>query len=183
MVEIIAAGPFFPVLPVFVDWPGGAVRLHSGLGTLEWDGEDWHGVGALGTVSAPADAGTLAQLGMELTLHGLPEGIWSHADDPVRNRRIEVWIGCTTTPGGNVLAAPPFLAQQQLGAGFRIEEGADAFSAVLRAVFGPNERSVLAAFHSYEDQMAATAGADTAGRHLIFAEAEAGQLTWPETRT
>ncbi|MBU2979002.1 hypothetical protein [Alteromonas sp. C1M14] len=32
-------------------WPSGIVRFHNGLGTLRHDGENWYGVGELGSIS------------------------------------------------------------------------------------------------------------------------------------
>jgi hypothetical protein len=180
MLVILAAGPFYPVVLAHIDWPDDPVRLHSGVVTLEWDDEDWHGIGALGQIDAPEESVGLTQFGMALTLHGLPADIWGRADDLIRNRAVRLWVGCTTAPGGNVLAAPPFLAQQQFGDGFEITESVGDLAGVLSTAWGPSARSVLAAVHSYEDQIARFPG-DTAGRHLIFAEAEAGKLTWPET--
>jgi hypothetical protein len=181
MLDILSAGPFYPVLLVSIDWPVNPVRLHSGVGTLAWNGHNWHGIGTLGNISAPDEALGLTHFGLELSLHGVPSDIWARADDTIRSREVRIWVGCTTTPGGNVLAAEPCLAQQQFADGFEIEETPDGTAAILRTAWGPSARAVLAAVHSYEDQIARFPG-DTAGRHLIFAEAKAGKLTWPETK-
>lgn len=64
-------------LLVYVDWPGGAGRFWSGVGTLSYDGEDWAGAGELGSIDKVADSITKQDIGVELTLNYL--------DDDVRN--------------------------------------------------------------------------------------------------
>ena len=49
-------GVFHPVVLVWIDWPSGAVRAHSGRGPISWGGYTWDGVGGFGEVSVPAEA-------------------------------------------------------------------------------------------------------------------------------
>jgi hypothetical protein len=46
----IAAGSVIPALLVYLDFAGDPLRAWTGLGSIEWEGEDWLGLGNLGEV-------------------------------------------------------------------------------------------------------------------------------------
>lgn len=62
---------------VYLDFPGGAVRLWTGVGSLSYDSETWLGAGHLGSIDKVADSLEKDDIGVELTL--------DYLDDDLRN--------------------------------------------------------------------------------------------------
>jgi hypothetical protein len=65
---------------VFIDWPGGALRVWTGVGSISHDGHTWEGAGHLGHIDKVADSVDKNDIGVELTLNYL--------DDDLRNEVI-----------------------------------------------------------------------------------------------
>lgn len=175
-------GVFHPVVMVWLDWPGGEVRAHSGTGTIAWGGEDWAGVGAFGVLDVPAEAAGLFAVRAGLTLHGVPPAMAGLLGVPVRNRRAAVYAGVVTERAGNVLIGDPVevfsgymdARSQRIEAG----DGEISHSVRLEVASGPSARSAGSIHHTYEDQITRYPG-DTGGRHLIRARERAQKLQWP----
>lgn len=181
--EAMAAGPFFPVVLVFVDWPDAPVHAHSGVGVIEWDGAQWHGVGPYGAVEIPDEGGGLASRPANLRMVGLDDRLDDYLDAPVRNRRARILCGVVTERGGTELIGEPFeLFSGYVDAMRDLVEGADGElrrGVALQVASGPSQRSSAEIYHTPEDQ-ALFASWDTAGRLVLNAEAEAQRMTWPE---
>lgn len=175
-------GVFYPVLMIYLDWPDGAVRAHSGVGTIEWDGDAWLGVGEFGGIEIPAEAPGLAATQASLTLVGAPDDLFALLSAPIRNRHGEVLFAVTTEPGGNVLIGEPvsLFAGYMDAMRYRSRADDEITTSMVQVDLGsgPGARSMASVVHSYEDQIAQYPG-DTAGRHLINVEAEAENLSWP----
>lgn len=183
------AGPFHPVVMVYVDWPGDPVWAHSGIGTIQWDGASWHGVMPFGRVDLPEEMGGMASSRAALTLVGLaPDALEPVQQVHVRNRPGRVLVGAVDAPAGRFLVAPPVeLFAGYVDAGrFTIEEVGAGDQPDLRHGIrldlgvGPSARAGGSVYHSAEDQATAHPG-DTAGRHLIRIEAILEGQTWPST--
>lgn len=176
-------GIFHPVLMVYLDWPGGAVRAHSGAGTITWDGHNWLGVGQFGEVEIPGEAPGLAASNVSLSLLGVPPDIWDTLEAPIRNRPGRLWVALTTQPGGNVLVGEPidlFIGHMDaMRYRLRREDGGVSHAVQIDLGSGPGARSSSAVLHSLEDQADKFPG-DTAGRHLINVEAHAENEPWPK---
>ena len=104
----ITAGNFCPVVMVYLDWPDGPVRVHSNIGTITWQGEEWLGLGKFGGITSPEEGMGLAQSAAGLQLIGAPDEIDAYLDSPIRGRRGEIWFGVVTERAGNVLIGEPF---------------------------------------------------------------------------
>lgn len=176
-------GVFHPVVMVYLDWPGGAVRAHSGVGTITWGGHSWFGVGKFGEVEIPGEAPGLAASNVSLSLLGVPPAIWDTLSTPIRNRPGALWAALATKPGGNVLVGSPIsLFNGHMDAmryRLRREDGGVSHVVQVDLGSGPGARSAAAVLHSYEDQIAKFPG-DTAGRHLINIEAHVENEPWPK---
>jgi hypothetical protein len=175
------AGPFHPVVLVRVDWPGGVVRVHSGLGDLVWDSATWVGVGHHGELVLPEEGAGMAAAEGRMRLGGLPDDLDDHLDAAARGRDVDVWFGVVTERAGAVLAADPVLVFAGYVDGLSDEEVATP-EGLFRAIdvalgSGPPQRAATSAHHSYEDQITAFPG-DTAGRWTRAARANAGKLVW-----
>ena len=175
------AAPFHPVVLVYVDWPGGVVRVHSGVGTLTWGGFGWLGVGQAGGLTLPDEGRGLAQSAGVLRIGGLPDDIDAHLGQDVRGRAVDVWFGAVTARAGTTLVAEPVPVFTGYVDGMSDEEkatGEGVFRAIELAIAsGPSQRSATSAWHSYEDQITAYPG-DTAGRWVKAAVAQAGTVVW-----
>ena len=60
-----------PVYFVFVDWPGGAVYVHTGLNEIVFNGHTWYGVGSLGAIGQVTDDGNIGSHTLPLSLSGI----------------------------------------------------------------------------------------------------------------
>lgn len=177
--EAFARGAFHPVVLVLIDWPGDPVRVHSGVGTLTWAGEDWRGVGPLdGVIRLPAEGQGPASVEGEARLGGFDaqaDAILSQATE-ARGAACEVWFGAVTERCGTVLAGEPFRAFVGSVGAVGDEEswsGDDAMRAVMVGLEGgPSQRSRASAYHSDADQRRLDP-TDTAGRWCFAARANA----------
>lgn len=182
----IAGAVFHPVIMVWLDWPGGSVRAHSGVGAITWGGETWAGVGQFGAVSVPDEAmgGVPVEFSVSLTCD-LPE-LADYADAVIRQRPGAVYLGVTTTAGGNVLiGAPVSLAAGTMDVLVLRQEVersenqvVNLFTLTVTLTTGPGYRSAVAVSHSHENQSRAYPG-DTAGKMLVLATASAEKTLWP----
>lgn len=60
---------------VYLNWPSGAARFWSGMGQLSWNGFTWSGVGTLGAIDKIADSIEKTDIGVELSLNYLDDGV------------------------------------------------------------------------------------------------------------
>jgi len=151
---------FYPVIMVYLDWPAGELRMHSGVGTIDWDGEDWVGVGDFGSVALPEESFGLASSPAQLRLVGLPDDLDDKLEAPIRNRRGIIYFGVVTERGGNVLIGDPLAIydgyMDALSDTVEVSEE-DGTKKLLRGVrlslaSGPSQRSFAEVYHTYEDQ-------------------------------
>ena len=68
----VSADSLAPFFAVKLDFPEGAIRVWSGIGAIEISGEEYLGVGVLGTISAITETTQNAVQGVTLTLTGVP---------------------------------------------------------------------------------------------------------------
>lgn len=178
---------FYPVLFVWLDWPGAAVRAHSGVGTITWGGHNWTGVGHFGEVSLPEEAGSMVATEANLSLVADPAALDDYMGDAIRNLSGEVYIGVVTArpgeAGGTVLVSDPItvFSGTMDGMVMDVEPGDKGFTtkAVVSLITGPGARSDATIYHSDEDQARRYPG-DTAGRLVVLALARQQKLYWPE---
>lgn len=180
----------YPVLFAWLDWPGEAVRVHTGVGTLTWGGHNWTGVGLLGNIEIPPESHGVAALEAILALAGLPDTVEDFADDAIRNRTAALYLGALAErPGGYDGNQPGTLVGEptQLFIGLmdgltltvsQTDDGV-AHEARVTVMTGVEARSAASIYHTDEDQRRKYPG-DTAGRHVIMAMANAQKLRWPE---
>lgn len=179
----IAAGNFCPIVLVYLDWPGGAVRVHSNVGNLNFGGKTWLGIGSFGSISAPEETAGLAQNSASLQLIGAPDEMDDYLDSPIRGRAGEIWFGAVTERAGNVLIGAPF----RVFAGYmdamrdtmQMENGDVVRVITIDVANGPSQRLSASLFHTDEDQRRSHP-TDTAGRLVINSERRLDRLTWPE---
>ena len=181
-------GPFFPVCFAFLDWPDEPAYAHSGVGTIAWGGHDWLGVGVLGNVDIPPESAGIAAVEAMLSLAGVSADLEGYADDAIRNRTVELYLGVVAArpgdTGGTTLRGMPVELFAGTMDGLSIvaseAEGGVDHEARITVATGPSARSAATIYHTNEDQISRYPG-DTAGRLVILSYAKAQKLTWPET--
>jgi hypothetical protein len=167
-------GPFYPVVLLYVDWPGDVVRVHSGLGVISWAGHDWQGVGAIdGAITLPGEESGLASFEGILTLGGLPTEIDDYLRAASEGRDVDIWFGVVTERAGNVLVGEPFPAFLGAVSGVEDEQSVGARGISVGITPGPSQRAQGSGVHSDADQKAQFVG-DTAGRWTKAAFARTG---------
>ena len=182
------ADPFFTVGFAFLDWPDTPVYAHSGVGTITWGGHDWMGVGVLGDIEIPPESAGVAAVEAMLSLAGLSADIEDYADDEIRNRTVEIYLGTVAArpgdPGGTTLRGSPVSLFSGTMDGLSIlasrGESGVTHQAKIPVATGPSARSAATIYHTDENQRARHP-ADTAGRLVILSYARAQKTTWPES--
>ena len=179
----IAAGNFCPLVMVYLDWPDGAVRVHSNVGTISFGGDDWLGIGKFGGIEIPEESVGLAQQTAALRMIGAPDEMDDYLDSPIRGRMGEVWFGVVTERHGNVLIGEPFRAfagyMDAMRDSIEAADGGVTRIITIDVANGPSQRLSVSLFHTDEDQRR-THPDDTAGRLVINSEARQRRMTWPE---
>lgn len=177
------SGPyFFPAALVRIDWPGGVVRAHSGVGTIAWDGADWPGVGVLGGLDVPPEETGLARSLMTLTLIGAWGDLGAVlADAPdLRGRRVDLYQAVVTRASGAELIGAPWPVftgtVDRLRDLLRAIEGGVSRGVELVVSSGPSQQSRRALYHTDEGHQALHPG-DTLFRHLKGVAARRAALT------
>jgi len=181
------AGPFFTIGFAFLDWPDAPVYAHSGVGTIPWGGHDWIGVGKLGNIEIPPETSGVAAVEAMLSLAGMSAEIEGYADDEIRNRTVEIYLGAVAArpgdPGGTTLRGSPVSLFSGTMDGLTLmasrgDKGV-THAAQIPVATGPSARSAATIYHTDEDQRSRHP-LDTAGRLVILNYARAQKTTWPE---
>lgn len=178
-------GVFYPIIFVYIDWPGAAIYAHEKKGAISWGGQTWQGVGDFGAITVPAEQTGLAATSATMRLLA-GDDIYSVQDDTVRNRTAVVYSGLTTARDTTILIGDPV----EMFAGFidsmnfitEIVERSDSGQTTMQGIevgitSGPGARSKASIYHSEQDQSRAYPG-DTAGQHLAFNRDNLGMLSW-----
>ncbi|QDV34895.1 hypothetical protein [Tautonia plasticadhaerens] len=71
------ADVILPVWFVKLEFDSGDIRLHTSLGTINFDGESYTGAGAIGGIDTVEEDAELTRSTLKLTLRGLPNDIIS----------------------------------------------------------------------------------------------------------
>lgn len=150
----------FPISLVRIDWPDGAVEAHTGAGAISFDGGTFVGtlVGGenLGQISVPTESTGLRATEVSLTLYGPYSELLDRINPNATGRRVQMWAGATTTPGGNVLVGEPELVFSGAisGDGLPAPTNDGSSGLIIRAKAGTHGRVKGAIVHSNEDHQA-----------------------------
>lgn len=107
------AAPHVTILTfAYMDFSSGIIRVHNGIGTYTWGGQDWLGVGDFGAVSALEEGSDVSPYGITLTLSALDSTLIGvaltedyymrdaiiyigalSADDELLNTPLQMWAG------------------------------------------------------------------------------------------
>lgn len=177
----IVAGGFHPMLLVYLDWPGGAVRVHTGVGGLSWGGHTWLGTAGFGNVEIPGETSGPVPERAALTMVLAEEDFDATMGADIRGLDGVIYLTLTTERQGAVLIGEPF----EIFSGYMDgksetarREGAKLVNVIkVELGGGPGMRSVGTILHSDEDQRAAYPD-DTIGRLLINSPDRQRRIIW-----
>lgn len=179
------AGPFHPVVLAEAVLPDGALRTHSGLGTLVWSERDWTGTGHFGGLVLPPDGlGPARQPGSARVAADPARSAEIMAGaESFRGAAVTVWFGAVTERAGTTLIGAPVQMWVGTLGGLdwtEILSGQSVRSEIeAELVGGPSQRSYGATFHSWQRQRQIDP-TDTAGRWVgaAVARIEAEMRSW-----
>lgn len=76
------------------DFAGGTLRLHTGLGTLSWGGNDWTGAGDLASIDHVEEGMALSPYALRLMLSGINSQVSSEAmGENYYRRPVTLYLG------------------------------------------------------------------------------------------
>jgi hypothetical protein len=112
-----------PMLFVEMDFESGFVRVHNGIGTIQWGGHDWLGIGAFGSVSGMNETAELQRNTVTYTLTGIPNDLIAVAlGEHYQGRNARVYIGFFNITTKQ-LVGTPLLKESGLMDVSRVREG------------------------------------------------------------
>lgn len=120
----VIKGTLAPILLVDLAFDSGHVRLWSGLGTLNWGGYNWTGVGDLGQVTEIRETTLAVATGLTLSLSGIPASTIAIAlAEPYQGRPATLYLGAVDASGA-VVASPTVLYAGRMDV-MQINDGAE----------------------------------------------------------
>lgn len=140
------------ILLAEIDHPAGMARVHTGIGTIRFDGEDWYGVGIFGSVGPVTVSTETVIQEVTLDLSGVEpvEENLQFLNANVRTREARVWLAALNE-AGQIIREPFDLMQAQLD--YQTQEADDesgevTISIVARSGFYTLERALDEAWTS-----------------------------------
>lgn len=109
LVEALDQRVVEPIYFVFIDWPGGAIYTHTGLGPINYAGHIWEGVGYLGEIGPVECNSNVGSHSVNMKLSGIDSKVLLEVTTKnVVNRSVELHYGALDEDGRLVAAAPYF---------------------------------------------------------------------------
>ncbi len=89
-----------PLVFVKLEFDGGTVYAHNGVGTYTWDSQTWTGIGAIGLIGDLEESTELSPFGVQMTLNALDADLLATAEsEEVFNRPATIYIGLLDETG------------------------------------------------------------------------------------
>jgi hypothetical protein len=118
-----------PVFFALFDFQSGAVRVWSGIGTKSWGGNDYTGLGHLGTVAPIEETADVRANGVSFQLSGVPSALIATVlGDNYQGRTVKLWLGFLDS--ADAIIADPYLIFAGRMDNVEIDEGPE--TAVIR---------------------------------------------------
>jgi hypothetical protein len=106
MLAQLTAARIKPVLFLQMRFTDGESFMWSGIGTIQWNGQTWIGLGTLGTISPVEESSEIAATNVTFTLNQIPQDMIMRALGQVRQGNpVKLWFG-TLGDNNNVMADP-----------------------------------------------------------------------------
>src|ERR1700736_540313 len=89
-----------PAVFVRAQFATSTLHIWSGTGTMNWNGQNWTGVGTFGSVSPIEEGATVEAKGITLTLSGIDPNMLADALQEMQiGLPVTVWLGLLGTDG------------------------------------------------------------------------------------
>lgn len=126
----IEAGVVRPAFFVSAEFNSGSIYVWSGMGSIDWDGHTWLGVGTLGKISQIQETGELRANSVAISLSAIPSLMLSTVMAEIRQGLpCKVYL-VLFGDDGNIIDAPYEAFGGRIDTG-QIQEGADTSTAIL----------------------------------------------------
>lgn len=110
--ELIAAFDSDVVRPInfiYIDWPGGAVYAHNGVGTISYNGQVWLGLSSFADIGEVENNSNIGAHTVTLGISGIdPKALNEVVTKNVINRDVELHYGALDENGKIISAVPYF---------------------------------------------------------------------------
>lgn len=147
IVENFEAGVAYPFFAINLEFDSGDLRLWTGLGTLNYNGEVYTGTGELLDISPIEETSDISARGATLTLSGIPSSLVSTALQETYQGRIgTIYLGTFTPTRDSILKEDSDFILLESGGKIYIEE---------------NDKNLVEIFSGYIDQMNINEGPET----------------------
>ena len=152
MREAVTGSVFRPILFVYASFPDIEVRLWSGLGSIEWDGHTWLGMGSILGVEDITETTDSASQGISLQLSGMPSSLFEAAAlGNYQNRPAKVWLGALDE--SMQLIMEPYLFFSGVMDSDRVDENGETVTVTIFAESRLSDQLKSKVFrYSHEDQ-------------------------------
>ena len=115
-----------PLILCEMAFPSGTVRLWTGEGSIQWNGETWAGSGELVSFSPMPEVTDGSSQGVAIVLNGVDSGLLSDvANDPFQGSPVRIWLGCLDS-NGTVVGDPFQFFGGVMDKGMMRDDGASA---------------------------------------------------------
>lgn len=106
MQSVATADVVRPIVLVELQFDGATTRLWSGIGTLDWNSQEWNGAGQLLAIDRIEEPSEVKAVGTTITLNGVPSDIISLAlQEDYQGRVVKIYLGAFDE-AGDVIASP-----------------------------------------------------------------------------
>ena len=100
----LAASNIQPVYFAALQFTSGVSYFWTGIGVIHWNGHDWSGTGALGTVSDITQTDELSAENITLALSGiLSTNVSAALNECRQNNTVDVWLGLLADNGSLIV--------------------------------------------------------------------------------
>lgn len=98
MSAALTSANVIPILMVALDFSSGRMPVHTGVGSFEFSGMTFVGVGSLGSISSIEEGSELQAYGVEMKLRGIPNNVVSIAlGENYQGRDVWIWAATLNT--------------------------------------------------------------------------------------
>lgn len=142
IVEALEQRVVRPVRLIYIDWPGGAVYAHTGVGDIVFQGKIWYGTGSYGSVSDVELNSNIGSHTVTIGISGIdPKTLTEVVTQNVINREVELWYGVLDENWQLIDAAPYFYGRVSGTSITRYQDDAIAVQATSKTADWSKSRS------------------------------------------
>ncbi len=164
-------------LLAYADFPSGAIRIWTGIGTLYADGYEWQGVGSLLAVEDITETTDSAQNGLAVRLSGIPSELFNNIELANYQNREASLSMIVFDEDSQTIAAPEVLFSGLMDSDSVSDNGAEvSVTIMLESVLSDHLRPRVYRY-THEDQQTLYPDANDKGLEFVAALKQV-QIRW-----